>query len=355
MTDTIPIRKGEDLQVETLKKFLHTEFGDLPDAPLEIKQFSAGHSNLTYELTIGDWVAVLRRPPLGPVAPKAHDMQREFHILQELHPHYPIAPKPLLFSPDETIVGSPFFIMERKNGVVIDTSFPKGVSITPELTRGISKEMVDSLVQLHSIDYKQTKLTEITNPEGFLERQVHGWIKRYDRAKTDDIPEVDVLTKWLVSHIPRSQQSTPIHYDFKLNNSMFAKDELTKMVGLFDWEMSTVGDPLLDLGVAMSYWIQEDDPDILKIGLGGTSVTIQKGFMTREEFIRAYAEKSGLDVSNMNFYLTFAYFKLAGICQQIYYRWKKGQTKDPRFEYFNHFVNALIIHALHTSSKNDSY
>lgn len=341
-TDTIAVKEGEGLDLSVLETFLRRKL-DLPDGTLELKQFWAGHSNLTYQLSIGDWEAVLRRPPLGPVAPKAHDMNREFKILSELQPLFSPAPKPILFSDDESIVGSPFFIMERKRGIVLDTSFPEDVEVTPEICRRLSQTMVDRLVELHAIDYTKTGLVDISNPDGFMERQVHGWIGRYERAKTDDIPEAERLQQWMMDNIPVSQAPTVIHYDYKLNNAMFT-DDLTEMVGLFDWEMSTVGDPLADLGAAMSYWIQHDDPHLLKHGLGKPSVTVNEGFMTRKEFIEAYAKKSGRDVSNMDFYLTFAYFKLAVICQQIYFRYQKGQTNDKRFAHFDQFVKTLLMH-----------
>lgn len=183
-----------------------------------------------------------------------------------------------------------------------------------------------------------------------MERQVNGWIGRYERAKTDDIPEVAELSEWMRSHIPESPDPAIIHYDFKLNNAMFSED-FTKLTGLFDWEMTTVGDPLADLGAAMSYWIQADDPELLKGGMGKPSVTVNEGFYSREEFIRSYSEKSGRDVSQIDFYLTFAYFKLAVIVQQIYFRYKNGQTQDPRFAHFDRFVKSLIRYAYRTAVK----
>jgi aminoglycoside phosphotransferase (APT) family kinase protein len=349
-SDTISVRPGEELDSARLQQFLKDHIEGLPDGPLEIRQFGAGHSNLTYALSIGSWEAVLRRPPLGPVAPKAHDMEREFNILSSLHSFFPAAPKPFVFSHDSSVVGSPFFIMERRRGVVIDTEFPEGIESDKELGRRISELMVDTLVELHAVDYTQTALAGMAKPEGFMERQVGGWIGRYERAKTDDIPEVAELSEWMLSHIPVSPPPTIIHYDFKLNNAMFSSD-FTKLTGLFDWEMTTVGDPLADLGAAMSYWIEADDPELLKNGFGKAPVTVTEGFYTRAEFIARYAEKSGRDVSNIDFYLTFAYFKLAVICQQIYYRFKKGQTSDARFAHFDRFVKSLIQYALVTAKK----
>ncbi|MBM7691325.1 aminoglycoside phosphotransferase (APT) family kinase protein [Peribacillus deserti] len=340
---TIPVRRSEELNIALLEQFLRERFADLPSGKLEIQQFAAGHSNLTYELKIGEWEAVLRKPPLGPLAPKAHDMSREYQILSEVHPLFPAAPKPLLYWEDKEITGSPFLVMERKHGIVIDSSFPEGISATPELCSRISHEMVNKLAELHSIPYKGTRLEEISRPDGFMERQVHGWIGRYERAKTSDIKGADKLTQWLIKKVPSVHEAALIHYDFKLNNSMFDHN-LEKMAGLFDWEMSTIGDPLADLGAAMSYWTEKDDPELLKTGLGKPPVTVQAGFLSRKEFMEAYARKSGRDITNMNFYVTFAYFKLAVIAQQIFYRYKNGQTNDERFARFDSFVKSLITH-----------
>ncbi|MBX9994409.1 MULTISPECIES: phosphotransferase family protein [Priestia] len=347
MSQIIPVRKGEELNTEKLHQFLRVSIPDLPKEPLLIKQFGSGASNLTYALSVGEWEAVLRRPPFGPVAPKAHDMQREYKILSVLSKSFPLAPRPYVFCEDETVVGKSFFLMERKHGVLIDTAFPEEVKGTSALCRCISEQMVDVLAQLHDVPYKGTLLEKISKPEGFLERQVHGWIHRYEKSKTSDIPEVEALKKWLTTHIPTTQHSTIIHYDYKLNNTLFSPDG-NKIVGLFDWEMTTVGDPLADLGVALSYWMEDSDPELLKRGLGNPPVTVQKSFYSRRDFVEAYAKKSGRDVSHIDFYLKFAYFKLAVICQQIYYRYKKGQTNDKRFSQFGDYVKTLIIHALHT-------
>ncbi|KAA0548160.1 phosphotransferase family protein [Bacillus sp. BGMRC 2118] len=343
--DTIPVRQGEQIHEERLLEYLHNNF-QLPAEQLEVRQFGAGHSNLTYEIKVGNWEAVLRRPPHGPVAPKAHDMEREHDILSDLHSLFSHAPKPFSFSSDENIIGSPFYIMERKRGFVYDTSFPKGIELNGQFYSRISEEMVITLTKLHEVDYRGTKLQELSHPEGFLERQVHGWIARYVRAKTEDIEGVEELTTWLATNIPTSPNPTIIHYDYKFNNAMFSYEDPTKMIGLFDWEMTTIGDPLADVGAALSYWIEEDDPEMLKKGLGKQAITVAKGFYTRRDFVEKYARKTGRDLTNIDYYITFAYFKLATICQQIYYRYKQGQTKDPRFANFPTFVAALMTHAL---------
>jgi aminoglycoside phosphotransferase (APT) family kinase protein len=343
--DTIAVRPGEELDGQRLERFLREKLGIADRSPLVIRQFGNGASNLTYELRIGGWEAVLRRPPHGPVAPKAHDMGREYMILSKLHPVFTLAPRPYVYCDDPAILGSPFFVMERRHGVVLNTEFPEEWEPTPELCRRISETMVDRLVELHGIDYEEAGLGAIGYPEGFLTRQVNGWIARYERAKTDEIPGVEKLQKWMADHVPPSPQAAVIHYDYKLNNVMFDAEDPSRMVGIFDWEMTTIGDPLADLGCALCYWIEAGDPDLLKYGMGKPSVTVLPGFMTREELIEAYARKSGRDVSRLPYYLTFAYFKLAVICQQIYYRWKKGQTQDERFERYGEFTRTLLAAA----------
>ncbi|HET7521890.1 MAG TPA: phosphotransferase family protein [Bacillales bacterium] len=349
--DTIPVRKGEELDREKLETFLKENLDGLPDGTLEIEQFPSGLSNLTYSLKIGEWEAVLRRPPLGPVAPKAHDMKRESKILSKLHPVFPLAPKPYLFSENKEVVGSPFFVMERRHGVVLDKELPPETDVSEEDLHNVSETMVDTLVALHDIDYEKAGLNDIGHPDGFMERQVHGWIKRYERSKTDHIAGVEKLQKWLIDHLPASPEPALIHYDFKFNNALFSARDISKLTGIFDWEMSTIGDPLADLGVAMSYWTNPDDPDILKYGQGKPSITLKPGFMRREQFIEAYAKKSGRDVSNIHYYLTFAYYKLAVIVQQIYYRWKNGQTEDERFAHLDRSVRSLIEYAREETAK----
>lgn len=343
-SETIAVRQGEGLDVDQLTSFIRERLPEAPEGEPDVRQFSAGHSNLTYLLRIGDWEAVLRRPPLGPVAPKAHDMKREYQVLKAINTVFIPAPKPYIFTEDETVIGSPFFIMERRNGIVLDTDFPGGINYTPGLGKKISQLMVDRLAELHHIDYRKTALAGMAQPDGFINRQVEGWIGRYNRAKTGEVAGVGLLIDYLSSNIPESGTPAVIHYDYKLNNAMFSED-FSEMTGLFDWEMATVGDPLADVAAAMSYWIQADDLELLRKGLGKPPVTVMEGFYTREEFIRAYAEKSGRDISNIDYYLTFAYFKLAVICQQIYYRFRNGQTKDPRFAHFGNFVENLILHA----------
>ncbi|HSU79350.1 MAG TPA: phosphotransferase family protein [Candidatus Angelobacter sp.] len=349
--DTIQVRKGEELNEKKLETFLRERF-ELSNAALEIEQFPTGASNLTYFIKVGDWEAVLRRPPFGPVPPKAHDMARESTVLSKIHPVFPLAPKPYIYTEDETIIGKPFFIMERRRGVVLDTDFPNGYRPMPNDGERLSGRMVEQLVALHKLDLEESGLHTIGHPDGFLERQVHGWIGRYERSKTEVLPEVDALHGWMKATIPVSGAPTVIHYDYKFNNVMF-DESLENMIGIFDWEMTTVGDPLADLACTLSYWTEETDPVFLKRGLGRDPITTKPGFITRKEFMEAYTKQSGRDLTNMPFYLTFAYYKLAVICQQIYYRYHKGQTQDQRFAKMGEFAKGLI-HMASIQAKKDS-
>jgi aminoglycoside phosphotransferase (APT) family kinase protein len=270
-------------------------------------------------------------------------MGRESGILAKLNAVYPLAPKPYFFCEDEFVIGAPFYVMERRTGVVLDDSFPDGVEHDEELCRGISRTLVDTLVELHAVDVREAGLEDLGKPEGFLQRQTEGWISRYDKAKTEGMEEVEPLTDWLSQDVPRSPPPTVIHNDYKLNNLVLNPEDLTEVRAVLDWEMATVGDPLFDLAVSLSYWIEPGDPDELKAVM--PTVTVTPGFMTRKELIDRYAEKSGRDLSDMHWYVVFGYFKLAGILQQIYARYKNGQTTDERFATFNERVRTLVIHA----------
>ncbi|MDQ3361809.1 MAG: phosphotransferase family protein [Actinomycetota bacterium] len=351
MSETIKVREGEGFDAGSVESVLREKIDGLPDGELEVEQFPSGASNLTYLLKIGAWEGVLRRPPMGLIPPKAHDMGRESGILSKLNAAYPLAPKPYFFTDDESVIGAPFYVMEKRTGVVLDESFPEDVRPDEELCRGISRTVVDTLVELHAVDPAEAGLGELGRPEGFLERQTKGWISRYDEAKTDEIEEVGPLTDWLVNNVPDSPPPTVIHNDYKLNNLVLNPDDLTEVRAVLDWEMTTVGDPLFDLAVSLSYWIEPGDPDDLKAVM--PTVTSTPGFMTRRELIDRYAEKSGRDLSEMHWYVVFGYFKLAGILQQIFARWKNGQTSDERFATFGDRVRTLILHAETLSRTGD--
>ena len=344
MPNTSPVRPGEEIDADRLKTYLEPRLGPWPDDPLTITEFIQGRSNLTYLLEVGDWCGVLRRPPLGPVAPRAHDMIREFQWLKAIHPVFPWAPRPIWLCTDEAIIGSVFLIMEYKPGIVFAEDFTHPFTYAPELGSHVSQLMVKRLVDLHNVTWQHIPIQGWVKPEGFLARQVTGWITRYHKAKVRTIPGDEELTGWLASHVPVSPPPTVIHYDYKLNNVVFYPD-WSDLAGIFDWEMSTVGDPTADLAVAMSYWLEAGDPPLLHDALGA-SVTTRPGFWSRDEFVEAYSRESGRAVEHWPFYQTFAYFKLAVIIAQIYYRYAHGQTHDERFKSFDARTENLIHYAL---------
>ena len=342
-SNTMAVRAGEEFDRARVGAYLREQIAGLPDGPLEVSQYPSGASNLTYLLRIGAWEGVLRRPPLGPLPPRAHDMVREAKLLRRLHPVYPLAPEPYAICEDPGVLGVPFYVMERRRGAVLDDAFPPGIAPTEDRCRRISASAVETLVRLHAIDWRAAGLADLGRPEGFLPRQVQGWIERYDRARTDDYPQVAPLVRWLADNLPESPAPTIIHNDFKLNNLLLAPGDLVPVVAVLDWEMTTIGDPLFDLAVSMSYWIEPGDSLALRAVL--PNVTWMPHFYSRAEFMREYAALSGRDLGAIDYYLTFAYFKLAVILQQIYARWRGGQTRDERFADFGGRVRVLIEHA----------
>lgn len=341
MAETIPVRSGEALPLDKVEDYLRSRLASLPAEPLVVTQFAAGHSNLTYLLTIGDWQGVLRRPPLGPVAPKAHDMEREYRLLCAVHPHIPVAPKPYVICEDVNIIGAPFYVMKRLSGVVVDKTWPKELPDEKTARRQASVGLVQMLAHIHRVPVDAPGIAELGHPDGYMRRQVEGWIKRHQLAQTEaPIPHVEDVGKWLIAHLPTRTESTLIHNDYKFNNVLLDERDPSTVKGVVDWEMATLGDPLSDFGITLSYWAQRGDHPVLSQGL--SAVTTEEGFPTRAELMELYARESGRDLSDMAFYMAFAYFKAAGIVQQIYYRFWRGQTKDERFAMLGKFAHGLI-------------
>ncbi|HEX8967355.1 MAG TPA: phosphotransferase family protein [Chloroflexota bacterium] len=326
MLDTISVRADEGFSVARVAEFLRAS--GIPVDDLEVRQFPAGHSNLTYLLRSGDWEGVLRRPPLGPVAPRAHDVAREFQILRRLHPSFHLAPEPYVLCEDPTVLGSPFYVMERRRGVILDQELPTGWNPDPRLHQQISESLVHVLVDLHAVDWAAAGLGDIGHPEGYLRRQVAGWIDRYQRVRTSQIAGVDALEAWLAASLPTSPSPTMIHNDYKLNNVLLDVADPRRVAAVLDWEMATVGDPLSDLASLVVYWTEPGDAEMMG---ALRSVTATAGFPSRQQIVDLYARLSGRDVRGLDWYLSFAYYKVGVICQQIYYRWFKGQTHDARF------------------------
>ncbi|HEY7125474.1 MAG TPA: phosphotransferase family protein [Ktedonobacterales bacterium] len=341
--ETISIRSGEEFDVPKVEAYLRSQLSEIGAGTLAVRQFPSGASNLTYLLQIGAWEGVLRRPPLGPVPPKAHDMERESGLLRKIHPVFPLAPRPYLFCNDLDMIGAPFYVMERRRGFVLNQAFPPGLTPDEAFCARLSRTVVETLVGIHTIDWQAAGLAEFGYPEGFTARQVKRFIEAYARAQTDEIPQVEPLTRWLAAHVPEKTGAALIHNDFKLNNMLLDEHDLSRASAVLDWEMTTIGDPLLDLAITLGYWVQPDDPEDLRTIL--PVVTTLPGFISRAQFMDIYAEKTGHDLSDMHFYLTFAYFKLAVILQQIYARWRRGQTQDERFGFFGTRIASLVSHA----------
>jgi aminoglycoside phosphotransferase (APT) family kinase protein len=347
MTDTNPslvdqattVRDGEELDLDRLVPYLRGTIGDLGGTPV-VSQFPSGHSNLTYLLHFGDRELVLRRPPFGRKPKSGHDMKREHDILRALHGVFPYCPEPLALCDDESILGCPFFVMERLTGTIIRRDVPPGLELSTEDVKTLFGRMVDVLVELHAIDYRAVGLAGLGKPEGYVVRQIRGWSERYRRARTPDVPDCETVMAWLEDNTPpEGHRASVIHNDFRLDNMVLDPADPLRIVGVLDWEMATIGDPLMDLGATLAYWVQRDDPP--ESHLLRMMPTHVEGAPTRREFVRMYTERTGLEVEPFDFYYCYGLFRLAVIAQQIYFRSYRGETEDPRFSVFNHAVIAL--------------
>src|SRR5579884_1897099 len=344
---TKPVRSGEELDLARLEPYLRGHFPDL-QGELVVQQFPSGHSNLTYSIALGEKEMVLRRPPFGSKVKSAHDMGREFHVLQKLHTAYP-APKPLLYCTDESILGAPFYVMERVRGIILRRDLSPELKLPPDTARRLSESFIDHLAALHLLDYKFLGLGELGKPQGYLERQVRGWTERYHGSKTHDLPEVAPLSAWLQEHMPAHSDATLVHNDYKFDNMVLDPADITSIKAVLDWEMCTLGDPLTDLGAALAYWVDPEDPSEMQAIRWGP--TNDPGMLRRVELAQHYAEKTGRDLSEINFYYVFAMFKLAVIIQQIYYRYFHGFTKDERFAGMGKIARMLMRVGLNASNK----
>jgi len=339
------VRAGEELDLTRLELFLRRHFPD-ESAAIGVRQFPSGHSNLTYLVSLGEREFVLRRPPFGSKVKTAHDMGREFRVLSRLHDVYAPAPKVLLYCDDETVLGAPFYLMEPIAGIIIRRTAPAGVDFSASVAKRLSESFIDNLARLHGLDYAAAGLSDLGKPQGYLERQVRGWTERYHGAKTHEFAGIEKIFSWMQENMPASSDAALIHNDYKYDNIVLDASDVTKIAGVLDWEMCTIGDPLSDLGGALAYWVERDDPEDLRAI--HWAPTDAPGSLTRAELAQRYAQKTGRDVSHISFYLAFAYFKIAVIVQQIYYRYQQGLTKDERFASLPVVVEALLRAALRT-------
>ncbi|MFZ1751237.1 MAG: phosphotransferase family protein [Saprospiraceae bacterium] len=325
------------MQIPAIRSWLE-QYSDLYIDHFDIKQYTGGYSNLTYRVTINDDVHwVLRKPPVGANIKSGHDMKREFTIISALYPHFPKVPKPIAFCDDHEVIGSEFYIMEKVDGWILRSGMSDEETPLRDQMGQIYLTFCDHFVGLHQLDYMEVGLGTLGNPENYPERQVHGWTKRYYNAKTDEVDSVESLAKWLGNHIPHLSGSCLIHNDFKYDNIIL--DETNNEVrAILDWEMSTIGDPLMDLGSSLGYWVNADDPPWLQaINLSPTTLP---GNASRETLLHDYSTKSGKDPGNGVFYYAYGMFKLAVIAQQIFARYKAGLSKDPKFAHLDKVVRA---------------
>jgi len=349
---TIALREGEPVDVGALLAWLAQALPELvpAGARLLIRQFPAGFSNLTYLVTMehdhGPRALVLRRPPRGVKAGVAHDMGREHGILAALHASGVPVPMPLARCDDVTVIGAPFYIMEHVGGVILRGSLPASLTeqaaAVPGRLAALSHTFVQTLAQLHAVDVATEPLASLGRPEGYVQRQVQGWTKRWLASRTDAVPALDWAAAWLDAHRPPDRAATLVHNDFKLDNLVLEPD-LSRVRAILDWEMATIGDPLMDLGTSLAYWVEAGDAPIFRaLGLG---ITALPGTMTRAELVQAYGAHCGVDVSDAPFYYAFGLFKVAVIAQQIYARHVQGLTSDPRFAVLGQVVQELGVAA----------
>ena len=342
------IRAGEELDQQKLQDYLRDKVPGF-DKEITIKQFPGGYSNLTYFIQAGDHEYVLRRPPFGANIKSAHDMEREFTVLTKLREAgFTKVPDGVHLCVDEKVMGVKFYLMKRVKGIILRNRLPKDVIVSEESFHALSKATIDQLVKLHQIDIHNSGLDALGKPKGYVQRQVEGWIKRYVNAQTDDIASMNEVANWMQKNIPIASQTSFIHNDFKYDNLVLNPDDLTDIIAILDWEMATVGDPLMDLGTTLAYWAEASDADALK----PFSLTWMPGNLTRSEVVNYYQQQSGSSIGNMVFYYVFGAFKVAVICQQIYYRYKQGLTKDPRFAGLIHVINACGENALRAIRTN---
>jgi len=346
---TKAIRAGEELDTTKLEAHLTRELAGKLEPPFVVEQFPSGHSNLTYLVRARspdgqERELVLRRPPFGNRVKSAHDMGREHRVLSALHPVFPKAPRPVLFVEDEAVIGAPFYLMERIPGIILRRKLQAGFSLEPVMHSALVDAFVDTLVELHELPYEKIGLEAFGKPSGYVERQVSGWTKRYADAKTDDVPDVEKVAAWLAEHLPVSPRPSLIHNDFKYDNLVLDPADKARIVGVLDWEMATVGDPLMDLGTALSYWVEATDPaPIQSYTFGPTNLP---GSPTRRDVLACYAaRRPGIVPDDMRFYYVFALFKNAVVAQQIYARFKRGATKDERFAALIFGVRILAANA----------
>jgi aminoglycoside phosphotransferase (APT) family kinase protein len=339
---TTDVRKGEELDWEVLTGHLQHHIKGLQGQP-EISQYPGGNSNLTYRLQYKNMDLVVRRPPFGTKAKSAHSMIREYRIMTALKPVFPAVPETLYYTDDESVIGAEFYVMKRVEGHVIKSAIPAGWGFDKARTRTLCTNFWQTFIDLHQVDIEEAGLLDFGKPEGYTARQIHGWNGRFRNARTPDVDEFSDVQQWLEQNIPaESGRHSVLHGDYRIDNVIFDRQDPTHVLAVLDWEICALGDPLMDLGNALAYWLQSDDPNLLK-GLV-MQPSDAPGMMTRREILDMYQDRTGIDTSDFTFYTVYGYFRNAVILQQIYYRYFHGQTQDQRFRTFGEATQRLANH-----------
>ncbi|MDY6460610.1 phosphotransferase family protein [Acinetobacter faecalis] len=333
------VRNGEELDDRAVGNWL-IEHGEDISGPVEVTQYSGGASNWTYRLKYENADLILRRPPTGTKAKSAHDMSREYYVQRALAEYYPVVPEMVLLCQDESVIGCDFYVMKRIEGIIPRANLPKEINFDELQTRELCTNFIDKLIELHQVPYEGTDLEKLGKGDGYCQRQVDGWDSRYEKAKTINVPSFKYVRQWLKDHVPSDSKTCVIHNDWRFDNVILDPENPSKIIGVLDWEMATLGDPLMDLGSSLAYWVEESDNAIFKATR--RQPTHLKGMFTRAEVVEYYLNKTGLKTDNWTFYEVFGIFRLAVIAQQIYYRYYHKQTNNPAFKDF-----WIVIHALH--------
>ncbi len=332
------VRPGEALDVAAVDAWLKPRVPGLSGIPI-VSQYTGGASNWTYRLEYPGHDLILRRPPAGTKAKSAHDMGREFRVQSALAPFYPV-PEMIALCEDPAVIGVPFYVMRRIAGRILRARLPQGFSLDPAAARALSENAIDLMAVLHQVDVRAAELETLGKGAGYCRRQIEGWSERYRKARTWNVPRFDKVIDWLAAHTPDDVATCVIHNDFRLDNLVLDEGDSARIIGVLDWEMATLGDPLMDLGNSLAYWVEaKDGPFSRALRRQPTHLP---GMLTRREVVERYAERTGFAPPSWTFYEVYGVFRLAGIAQQIYYRYHRGETKNPAFRNF-----WLYVHLLH--------
>ena len=336
------VRDGEQLNMPTLTHWLSQHLAELDSIP-DVTQYSGGASNWTYCLSFPGQEIILRRAPEGTKAKGAHDMGREYRLQSALKPVYPYVPRMLGYCEDEEVIGSDFYIMEKLTGIIPRKNLPRGLQPDAKTTRQMCMNVLDCLIELHQVDYKAAGLEHLGKGAGYTKRQIEGWSDRYRKAKTWNVPGGKFVMQWLADNLPENERICITHNDFRFDNVVLDPDDITNVLGVLDWELATLGDPLMDLGNTVAYWVEEDDDFLAKASR--RQPTQLEGMLTRAQVVDYYCHKMGIEVEDFTFYEVYGLFRLAVIVQQIYYRYHHKQTRNPAYKHFWVFVHYLLRRA----------